>query len=88
MDGEGKSKKELAVIALYETIGTAILFAGLNFSQGNPLVFVTALFTAAVLSGRLTGAHFNPAVTIAVMVVNENKKFSKNIPLASIMLAS
>jgi glycerol uptake facilitator-like aquaporin len=88
MDGEGKTAKELAVIGIFEAIGTAILFVAINFSQGNPLVVIVGVLTGAVLSGRLTGAHFNSAVTIAVWIADEDKKKRRNIKLMIVMLIS
>lgn len=74
MDGAGKSAKELLVIGILEGIGTAILLTAINFSNGNPLVVVTGILTGAILSGRLTGAHFNTGVTFAVMIADDSKK--------------
>lgn len=88
MDGAGKTWKELFVIGILEAIGTAILLLAINFSAGNSLVVVTGLFTAAILSGRLTGAHFNTAVTIGTMIADEGKKFKANIPLAGVLILS
>ncbi|TNV80670.1 hypothetical protein FGO68_gene10959 [Halteria grandinella] len=88
MDGAGKSGKDLLVIGLLEAIGTAILLAAVNFSKGNPLVVVTGILTGAILSGRLTGAHFNPGVTIAVLISDDVKKIKANLKLASVLIVS
>ena len=88
MDGSGKSIKELAVIGVLEALGTAILLVAINFSDGNAAKVVMGILTGAVLSGRLTGAHFNPAVTIAVLIADKNSKFKSNLPLAGVMLIS
>jgi glycerol uptake facilitator-like aquaporin len=88
MDGAGKSKKDLLVIGILEGIGTAILLVAINFSGGNPMIVTTGILTGAILSGRLTGAHFNPAVTIGVMVAEDSSKFRKNLPLAFVMIIS
>jgi len=76
------------VIGLLEGIGTAILFAAINFSDGNLLVVATGILTAAVLSGRLTGAHFNSALTLAVLIVEGFDKMRANLKLAIVMIAS
>lgn len=88
MDGSGKTWRQLLVIGIMEAIGTAILFIAINFSAGNPVVVVTGIFTGAILSGRLTGAHFNAAVTVAVMLADEGKKFKANLPLAAVLILS
>jgi len=73
---------------MLEGIGTAILFAAINFSDGNLLVVATGILTAAVLSGRLTGAHFNSALTLAVLIVEGFDKMRANLKLAIVMIAS
>ena len=88
MDGAGKSAKELAVIGILEAIGTAILFIGINFSNENPVVVISGILTGAVLSSRLTGAHFNAAVTVAVFIAEDDKKKCKSIPLALVLIFS
>jgi glycerol uptake facilitator-like aquaporin len=86
MDGAGKTGKELLVIGVLEALGTAILLVAINFSAGNATVVVMGILTGAVLSGRLTGAHFNPAVTVGVFIADKNSKMKSNIPLALTML--
>ena len=73
---------------MLEGIGTAILFAAINFSDGNLLVVATGILTAAVLSGRLTGAHFNSALTLAVLIVEGFDKMRANLKLAIVMIVS
>jgi glycerol uptake facilitator-like aquaporin len=88
MDGAGKTVKELAIIGGLEALGTAILLVAINFSGGNPTFIVMGILTGAVLSGRLTGAHFNPAVTVAVLIADKSSKFKSNLPLAGVMVVS
>jgi glycerol uptake facilitator-like aquaporin len=71
-----------------EGLGTAILFLAINFSEGNMLVVATGIFTAAVLSGKLTGAHFNSALTLAVLIVEGFEKMRGNLKLALVMIFS
>lgn len=71
-----------------EGIGTAILFVAINFSDGNMLVVATGIFTAAVLSGKLTGAHFNSALTIAVLITEGFQKMRGNLKLTLVMIVS
>ena len=88
MDGSGKSNKELLVIGILEAIGTAILLTGINFSKGNGMIVVAGILTGAILSGRLTGAHFNPGVTVAVMIADDYKKVKQNLKLAIVLIIS
>ena len=60
----------------------------INFSAGNPMVVLNGVLTAVVLSGRLTGAHLNMAVTVGVFLAEDTKKMKKNIILLIIMLLS
>lgn len=88
MDGAGKTWKELAVIGFLEAMGTAILLIGVNFNNGNPLVLAAAILTGAILSGKLTGAHFNCAVTIGVFITEDASKRRGNIKLALVLMVS
>lgn len=60
----------------------------INFSDGNMLVVATGIFTAAVLSGKLTGAHFNSALTIAVLITEGFQKMRGNLKLTLVMIVS
>lgn len=71
-----------------ESIGTAILFVAINFSEGDILVVATGILTAAVLSGRLTGAHFNSALTLAVFIAEGFDKMRGNLKLTLVMIVS
>jgi len=46
---------------LVEFLGTALLVGGAVF--GGPLMTVAALAIALALGGKISGGHFNPAVT-------------------------
>lgn len=88
MDGAGKTTRQLLVIGLLEGIGTAILFVAINFSDGDILVVATGVLTAAVLSGKLTGAHFNSAVTLAVLICEGFEKMRGNLKQTLVMILS
>ncbi len=45
-----------------------------------------SLFIAATLTGRMSGGHFNGAVTVAVYLVEG--KWKKNLPIALLVLIS
>ena len=46
-----------------EFLGTALLISAIAFAK-NPLMVVAALATAITLGASVSGAHFNPAVTL------------------------
>ena len=71
-----------------ESIGTAILFIAINFSDGNILVVATGILTAAVVSGKLTGAHFNTSVTLAVLIAEGFDKMKGNLKQTLVMIVS
>jgi aquaporin Z len=47
---------------LVEFLGTSLLVGAVSFT-GTPLLIVAALAIAISLGGKISGGHFNPAVT-------------------------
>jgi aquaporin Z len=47
---------------LIEFLGTSLLVGAVSFT-GAPLLIVSALAIAIALGGKISGGHFNPAVT-------------------------
>ena len=56
-------------MALYELLGIIFFLVGINCSQNDAAVAALGLFISATLTGRLSGGHFNMAVTVAVYFV-------------------
>ena len=48
--------------ALVEFLGTALLVSAV--ALGSPLMIIAALATAISFGGKISGGHFNPAVTL------------------------
>jgi aquaporin Z len=48
--------------AVVEYLGTTLLIGAVSFT-GAPLVIISALAIAIYLGGRISGGHFNPAIT-------------------------
>lgn len=48
--------------AFVEFLGTSLLIGAVSFT-GTPLLIVAALAVAIALGGKISGGHFNPAVT-------------------------
>ena len=49
--------------ALVEFLGTSLLIGTIAFT-GTPLLIVAALAIAISFGGKISGGHFNPAVTL------------------------
>lgn len=52
--------------AVVEFLGTSLLVGAVAY--GGPLMIVAALAVAISLGGRISGGHFNPAVTVFAWV--------------------
>lgn len=48
--------------AIVEYLGTSLLIGAVSFT-GAPLLIISALAIAIYLGGKISGGHFNPAVT-------------------------
>jgi glycerol uptake facilitator-like aquaporin len=48
--------------AFVEFLGTSLLIGAVAFAK-TPLLIVAALATAIALGGKISGGHFNPAIT-------------------------
>lgn len=48
--------------AVVEYLGTSLLIGAVSFT-GAPLLIISALAIAIYLGGKISGGHFNPAVT-------------------------
>lgn len=64
-------------VLLYECLGTAFLLVSINMSAHfggsgsfQPIAVALTLYSLIMIYGPVSGAHFNPAVTVGVFVVN------------------
>jgi aquaporin Z len=48
--------------AFVEFLGTSLLIGAVSFT-GTPLLIISALAIAIAFGGKISGGHFNPAVT-------------------------
>lgn len=56
------------LVCLYEFLGTALLLIGINLTQGSNIGIGLILVSALSLYDRVSGGHFNPALTIGVFI--------------------
>ena len=71
---------------MFEFIGTAIFLMGISFSKGASEIIGLYLFIAAILTGRVGGAHFNGGVTLAVYILEG--KWKDNLLTAVVIWVS
>ena len=57
-------------VLLFEFFGTCMLVYAILASVGNAYAVAGTLFLLIMISGPISGAHFNPAVTLAVYIWN------------------
>ena len=76
MEVPGGDQNKLRVCT-YEALGTAFLVYAVIVSGGNIIAVPLTLLIAIVMAGPVTGAHFNPAVTVAVYI--QQRKFGENL---------
>lgn len=72
-----KATEHKPIVFFYEAIGTGLLVYAINLQQGQAfgqfgIAFM--LFALLLIGGPVTGAHFNPAVTIGVYISNKHWK--------------
>lgn len=63
---------DILYLFLYETVGTFLLVTGVSMANGltdAPFVIISFLFLIISITGRVSGAHFNGAVTIGIYVI-------------------
>lgn len=77
--------KEKLVICFYEFLGTAMLVLGYNFTNAGLAVSFN-LFVGILMSAKVSGGMFNPAVTIAVYTAEGT--FMRNVQLILMIILS
>ena len=62
---------------MYETFGTLLFTYCIIVSTANPLAAAFSLFAMILIFGSVTGGHFNPAVSLGVLIWQVFKKPSE-----------
>lgn len=73
--------KESLLILIFECLGTFLLTC-LYCAAGRSLGMFIGFFILLLFSARISGSHFNPAVTLAFMLRRDTGKFSRYLGFA------
>ena len=73
-------------VCLFEAIGTLFLVIAFNWGSNSPTAMACTLFVGIMLFGNMTGGHFNPAVTLSVLI--SGGEIRKDILFALLIMIS
>ena len=78
---------DLIHLFVYEAAGTFILMNAISLASGELAILIIpfALFVSIVLFGRITGGHFNGAVTLGIFIIEGN--WAKNLKVMIVYFA-
>jgi glycerol uptake facilitator-like aquaporin len=68
------SGKSLGAMLAYEFCGTALMVYTYNFADGDSITRSIAYLVGWMFAVTVSGAHFNPATTLAVFIYEKNFK--------------
>jgi aquaporin Z len=83
------AQKHKPVVFFYEFMGTGFLLYAINMSVNYPFgQFGVAfmVFAMILIGGPITGAHYNPAITLGVYISNKN--WAEDISMLVVMMSA
>lgn len=69
--------KESVLILLFEFLGTLLLTALICATVADVTGLICGFFILLIFSARISGSHFNPAITLAFMFRRDTGRFSR-----------
>lgn len=83
----GQTLKESFLILVFEALGTCFLASLFQSfaSSGDSVGMFCGFFVLLIFCARISGSHFNPAVTIAFMFRRDTGRFSRVLGFAYIL---
>jgi glycerol uptake facilitator-like aquaporin len=72
------SGRVYATVLFFEFIGSAVQIMAFNYSFNNYFVRAATYFFTWIIASTISGAHFNPAVSLAVYLAQ--RKYRKLFP--------
>jgi glycerol uptake facilitator-like aquaporin len=72
--GKASTGGDKAKALFYETFGAAFVVLAYNLSNGSLLVRAFAYYIGFIIAANVSGAHFNPATSLAVFIVQKKYK--------------
>lgn len=86
--GLGKTIRDSALILVFEFLGTvllSLLYHNFSVGAGDKAGFLLGIFILLIFSAKISGSHYNPAVTLAFMLRRDTGRFSRLLGIAYII---
>jgi glycerol uptake facilitator-like aquaporin len=83
-----KTIRDSTLILVFEFLGTvllALLYHCVSVGAGDIAGFLLGIFVLLIFSAKISGSHYNPAVTLAFMLRRDTGRFSRLLGIAYIL---
>lgn len=82
-----KTMRDSILILLFEFIGTILLTTLYNVAlrEHDFVGFLMGTFVILILGAKISGSHYNPAITLAFMIRKDVGRFSRVLGIAYII---